>query len=277
VRPTILISLATALGVVLWVDSVTKSHEVQWLLGGVLALMLLACLRAASTQLRISVAVVVVFATTIEFVFAYWLGVYDYQLGNVPPYVPPGHGVVFLCCVLFGELSWVRRNLTVLAWVAGLGIGAWATLGVLAPAAGEGRDALGAFWAVWLIVFLRWGPSRSTYVGAAVVVTAMELWGTHLGVWTWRSPDAITGHIPMANPPAGVAGGYGWFDLAGLWVASRFTRRGSVAPAQRVDLERRGEGDSERLPDLAGHPFQELARVPVLPAEPVDVGLVRLE
>ena len=77
---------------------------------------------------------------------------------------------------------------------------------------------LGAFWFLCLVGFLKWGPSREVYVGAAVVVTWLEVLGTELATWTWQSADP-TGLISIGNPPTGAAGGYGWFDLAGLLLA----------------------------------------------------------
>ena len=56
------------------------------------------------------------------------------------------------------------------------------------------------------------------YVGAAVVVTWLELAGTHVGTWAWQVHDPILG-VTVGNPPSGAAGGYGWFDLAGLLIA----------------------------------------------------------
>jgi hypothetical protein len=67
--------------------------------------------------------------------------------------------------------------------VAGVAIGAWASYGWLLA---ERRDGLGFFWFLCLAGFLLWGPSRPVYVGAAVVVTWLELAGTHLGTWAWQ-------------------------------------------------------------------------------------------
>jgi hypothetical protein len=56
------------------------------------------------------------------------------------------------------------------------------------------------------------------YVGAFVVVSHLELLGTALGNWVWQAHDPLLG-LAIGNPPSGAAGGYGWFDLAGLLVA----------------------------------------------------------
>jgi len=83
-------------------------------------------------------------------------------------------------------------------------------------------------------VFL--GPSQPVYVGAFVAVSWLEVVGTHLGTWAWGTLDP-TGWVTIGNPPSGAAGGYGWFDLAGLLAApylltawDRVTRRRRAAP-----------------------------------------------
>ena len=68
------------------------------------------------------------------------------------------------------------------------------------------------------MLFLVWGRSRPLFLGAFLVVSYLELLGTSLGVWTWQPRD-VTGLIGIGNPPSGVAGGYGWFDLAAVTLA----------------------------------------------------------
>jgi hypothetical protein len=103
--------------------------------------------------------------------------------------------------------------------------GGWAVWGVVWA---EQTDVLGAFWYACLVGFLLWGPSRPLYVGAFVVVSYLEVVGTHLGTWVWQPHDP-TGIVAIGNPPSGAAGGYGWFDLAALLLAPgllrMFTRR----------------------------------------------------
>jgi hypothetical protein len=121
---------------------------------------------------RAQTAVVVVFATLVEYVFSGWLEVYVYRLDHVAPYVPPGHGLVYLAALGFTRSAWLRAHArgAVTATVAvALGYAAWGLW--LAPRA----DVLGAFWCLCLLGFLRWGRDRLLYVGALVVVTWLEL------------------------------------------------------------------------------------------------------
>ena len=175
-----------------------------------------------SLLVRMQVAVVVVAATVVEYTFSPLLEVYTYRFDNVPAYVPPGHGLVYLAALLLGRSTVVRRHLRgCVAAVLVLG-GAYAAWG-LSPFAPR-PDVLGAFWFGCLAGFLAWGPSRPLYVGAFVVVTWLEVVGTALGTWTWQPYDP-TGLVAIGNPPSGAAGGYGWFDLAALLCAPILVRR----------------------------------------------------
>ena len=168
-----------------------------------------------SPGVRAQTAVVVVFATLVEYVFSPTLGVYTYRLHNVPAFVPPGHGLVYLSAFAIGHApAVVRHPRAGLGSVLVLG-GGWAAYGALLA---DRPDALGAFWYTCLVLFLLLGPSRAVYVGAFVAVSWLELVGTQAGTWTWGTHDP-TGVVTIGNPPSGAAGGYGWFDLVALLVA----------------------------------------------------------
>lgn len=190
---------------------------------------LLLVVRPESPLVRTQAAVVIGFATVVEYTFSPWLEVYVYRFDNVPAYVPPGHGLVYLAALALGRTAWVlahRRLLT--AAVIGVG-GAWAAHGLWWA---ERPDALGAFWFCCLVGFLAWGPSGGLYLGAFVVVSYLEVVGTALGTWTWQPVDP-TGLISIGNPPSGAAGGYGWFDLAALLLAPRLLARMRRTRARR--------------------------------------------
>ncbi len=185
---------------------------VQWMLGGATWGLLAVLLAREAPLVRIQTLVVVLFASCVELTFSPLLGVYLYRFHNVPAYVPPGHGLVYLAALAIGRTAFVQartRSLTTLVLVVG---GCWSLYGVTLA---HRPDVLGAFWFVCLVAFLRWGPSPGLYVGAFLVVTYLELLGTSLGTWAWQRHDP-TGIISIGNPPSGAAGGYGWFDLAAL-------------------------------------------------------------
>jgi hypothetical protein len=232
--------IATALG---WITLVLllDAHGGRWeqrALGVGTWVVLALLLRTMRIAVRLQTAVVVVVATMVEFTFSPVLGVYAYRFHNVPMYVPPGHGLVYLAALSFGELTFVLARLKVARTLVVIAIGAYAVYGLIGP----GRtDVLGAFWYLCLVGFLYLGPSVGLYVGAAVVVTYLELLGTSLGTWAWHAHDP-TGLVAIGNPPSGAAGGYGWFDLAAIGLAPtllRLVRRRTAArsPDRPPDAE----------------------------------------
>jgi hypothetical protein len=227
------------LSAVLWLDRAAGGGGLwqQRALGVATWVVLAVALRRVSPLVRAQTLVVVAFATAVEYVFSPTLHVYTYRFDNVPAYVPPGHGLVYLSAFALGHAVLVARRIR--WWEAGVLVvgGAWAAYGVLVA---DRPDLLGAFWYVCLALFLAFGPSKSVYVGAFVVVSWLELLGTHLGTWEWGRTD-FTGAIPIGNPPSGAAGGYGWFDLAALLLAPRLLARFSRPPDREPAAEPAGE------------------------------------
>jgi hypothetical protein len=200
-----------------WGGTAATLVQERWL-GVCTWLVLLALLRFESSQIRVQVAVVVAFATLIEYVFSYELHVYVYRLHDVPWFVPPGHGMVYLAALAIGRAPEVVRHSRVLIPVTLIVAGTYAVWGLFF----SGReDLLGMLWFGCLAGFLLFGRQPTVFIGAFVVVTYLELLGTHLGIWSWQVRDPIAHLIPMGNPPSGAAGGYGFFDAAALALAPR--------------------------------------------------------
>jgi hypothetical protein len=223
------------LTVVLWLDRAGGGGGLwqQRALGLLTWGVLLVALTRVSPVVRAQTAVVVVFATSVEYVFSPTLEVYSYRFHNVPAFVPPGHGLVYLSAFALGHAAIVQRHRRAAVALVLLTGAAWALYGVLLS---DRPDALGAFWYLCLVMFMLFGPSQPVYLGAFVAVSWLELVGTHLGTWEWGTRDP-TGWVSIGNPPSGAAGGYGWFDLAGLLVApyllaltARLTRGRRTAP-----------------------------------------------
>jgi hypothetical protein len=217
---------ATAFGwttlALIWDGSGTITE--QRVFGVVTWVLLVAFLSRETPLVRAQVAVVVAVASTVEYTCAPLLGVYSYRFDNVPAYVPPGHGLVYLCALAIGRAGWVHRRRIGLRTTVVIGGGAYAGWGLLFA---ERTDVLGAFWFVCLVGFLYLGRSQTLYLGAFAIVTYLELVGTWAGTWAWSTHDP-TGVIPIGNPPSGAAGGYAWFDLAALY-ASPLLLSGVVA------------------------------------------------
>ena len=228
---------ALAGGVALWVLvvlglDVGASLAQQRLLGLGTWLLLLLALRGEDRTTRVQVAVVVAYATLVEYVFADALGVYVYRLENVPAFVPPGHGLVYLAAFAIGRSPWAHRHARALLGAALVLCGAWALWGLtLSPQ----PDVLGAFWFACLVVFAWKGRSPLLYAGAFFVVSYLEVVGTSLGTWEWQPTDP-TGLISIGNPPSGIAGGYAWFDAAALYLAPRALRWWDARQNQAGDM-----------------------------------------
>jgi hypothetical protein len=194
----------------------------QRLLGVGTWVLLVALLSRQDLRTRLQVAVVVAFATLVEYTCAGWLGVYVYRLHDVPWFVPPGHGLVYLGALAMGRSELFARNRRWLVPATLAIAGTYAAWGLLLSGR---RDVLGAFWFACLALFLLRGRNPLVFVGAFLVVTYLELLGTRLGTWTWQARDPILGIVAMGNPPSGAAGGYGFFDAAALWAAPRLVDR----------------------------------------------------
>lgn len=203
----------------------------QRLLGVGTWLLLAALLSRYDLRTRLQVGVVVVFATAVEYTFSGWLGVYTYRLHDVPWFVPPGHGLVYLGALTMGRSELFERHRRWLIPVTLAIAGSYAAWGLFLSGR---RDVLGAFWFACLAVFLLRGRNPLVFVGAFLVVTYLELLGTRLGTWTWQARDPILGIVAMGNPPSGAAGGYGFFDAAALYFAPRLRLARIPRQRQRV-------------------------------------------
>ena len=199
--------------------------------------LLLALLYGETSLVRAQTAIVVVFATFVEYTFSPLLEVYVYRLDNVPLFVPPGHGLVYVAALSLGRSGWSAKHATALMTATVALGGSYAVWG-LSPLVPR-LDVLGAIWYLCLLGFLLWGRSRLLYVGAFAVVTYLEMLGTWLGNWTWAATDP-TGLVAIGNPPTGAAGGYGWFDLVAITAAPAVLamwsrgRRARVHPVEAV-------------------------------------------
>jgi hypothetical protein len=140
-------------------------------------------------------------------------GVYRYRLGNLPLFVPPGHGIIYLTGLSLALA--LRRHSRLLVATAATSAAAWGILGLTVL---PRRDVAGAFGIPLLLFFLWRGRNRAIYAGVFLVVMSLELYGTAIGTWRWAKELPGTG-IPDGNPPSGVASGYVWFDVMALGTA----------------------------------------------------------
>ena len=160
---------------------------------------------------RAQAAGVVVFATVGEVTGSLLWGVYHYRLHNLPLFIPPAHGLVYLSGLALSRTLPKRP----LVWIAATGAAGWGIAGLTVL---PRLDVAGAFGVPLLLLFLWRSRARATYAGVFLVVAALELFGTSIGTWRW-APTLPGLAIADGNPPSGVASGYVWFDVMALLVA----------------------------------------------------------
>lgn len=175
-----------------------------WLLFGVLMF------RAAGLRLRLLACLCI--ATAGEVVLSLVWGLYDYRLGNLPLFVPPGHVLLYWL-----GLQWAGRLpvrvIALTPWLALAGVSALAVAGI---------DWTGPALLAVFVACVAWGPSPRLYVTMFLLSLAMELWGTWLGNWTWQGVLPWLGW-PVANPPLAAGAFYCVLDLLSETVCRRKT------------------------------------------------------
>ena len=187
------------------------SYRGQLALGALTWLVLLGALLPLAPLARAQALGVVVFATVGEVTGSLVWGVYHYRLHNLPLFIPPAHGLVYLSGIALSRSLRARA----VVWAAAVGAATWGIAGLTVL---PRLDVAGAVGVPLLLVFLWRSRSRATYAGVFLVVAALELYGTSIGTWRWASTLPGLG-IPDGNPPSGVASGYVWFDVMALLLA----------------------------------------------------------
>jgi hypothetical protein len=224
---------AAYLAALLALDHFADYHE-QLGLGVLTWAALFAVLTRVEPERRVQALGVVAFATVGEVTGSLIWGVYHYRLHNLPLFVPPAHGLVYLTGLsLAAALARHRRALVATAAAVA------ATWGLAGLTVLPRRDVAGAVGVPLLLLFLWRGRNRAVYAAVFLVVASLELYGTAIGTWRWERELPGLG-IPDGNPPSGVASGYVWFDVMALLTAPlalrllrRAPRRASPSPAVR--------------------------------------------
>lgn len=193
------------------------SVDGQLLLGAATWLILIASCVSLTPQGRARVFVVVVVATLAEVLGSIVFGFYTYRLENLPAFVPPGHGLVYLGGLRISQSRLVRGHTRPFLQIVAALVAIWAVAGLLAL----GRtDALGAA-AGALLIFVLWkGRNAPIYAGVFLIVGFLEIYGTSIGAWSWAA-SAPGLEIPAGNPPSGIAGIYVLFDVAAIALAPK--------------------------------------------------------
>jgi hypothetical protein len=163
----------------------------QLVLGGLTWIVLAGALRLVSPERRAQALVVVAAATCGEILGSILWGVYTYRLENLPSFVPPAHGLVYLGGLALARALVGRER--VLVWTALVAVLGWGLAGVTVL---PRSDVGGAFGAALLAIYLLRGRAPAIYAGVFLVVAALELYGTAIGTWTWA--ETIPGRSARA-------------------------------------------------------------------------------
>lgn len=172
---------------------------------------------------RPALAFCLVFATAGEIFLSLAWGLYDYRLGNIPLFVPPGHVLLFWLGMRIAERLPERSE-----WLVPL-----VSLPVVAALALTGSDTFGPLLFAMFVGCMAIRRGRRLYATMFALSLVMELWGTWLGNWTWREQTPWLG-LATTNPPLAAGAFYCVLDLLVLWSRAAWARaraRRAVEPA----------------------------------------------
>ncbi len=208
-----IVAAVTFIGVVIcfYYDS-NSDIELQNALGVYGWITLLCLLYGQDKKVKAQVVIAIAFATFGEYFASVIMRGYIYRFENVPAYVPPGHGMVYLTAVILARSYLFVRFTNAIIWVV-LGMGSvWAIWGILFASRSDG---LGGVLFVVFVVCVFYGRSPRVYLGAFFITSWLELVGTYLGTWEWAIVDPVSG-LTQGNPPSGVAAWYCLVDAVAL-------------------------------------------------------------
>jgi hypothetical protein len=211
VRRLPLLTLVTVVTSIVAVLAADRHVERGGQLGlGVLTALVLAVLLVFQPRtVRLQTLAVVGFATIGEVIGSLVWGLYGYRLHNLPAFVPPGHGLVYLAGLSLATLLTRRSSGLLLA--AGVVAVTWGVAGITVLPTPDASGTMGCAFLLAVLLVTR----RTVYAGVFVVVVALELYGTAIGTWAWQPVVPGLG-LTQGNPPSGVASGYVVFDVLAL-------------------------------------------------------------
>jgi hypothetical protein len=171
------------------------------------------------------------FATGGEVFLSLVWGLYEYRLGNIPLFVPPGHVLLFYLGTRIAARIPDRGEW----WIAAL------ALPVIAVFAWNGRDTLGPLLYALFLACMLLSPSRKLYATMFVLSLAMEIYGTWMGNWVW-SPRVPWLGLTADNPPLAAGAFYCVLDLLVVSAMKRLERAPVALPLTAGEAGREAQG-----------------------------------
>ena len=221
-RPYLLLAaLLLYVPALLYTDSRVGGIEQQYLLGLLTLALLVACTRSSPPAERRLVWLCVVIATCLEVFASLIWGEYRYRLGNVPLFVPFGHGLVCFFALRAARTPLMQRHGRSIAMLTLAVAGLWAVAGLsLIPWVFGGRkDTGGGLLFPIFAVFVLFSSRAGIFAAIFVATSVLELFGTGFGSWTWAVSAPVV-QFHAGNPPSVVAGAYCVLDGAVLAAAA---------------------------------------------------------
>jgi hypothetical protein len=216
-RPWVFSAFVVAFFLAVFRIDVAVGLHGQLILGAATWLVFLAALKPLTPEGRMRALLVVAAATCMEVLGSIVWGVYTYRLGNLPLFVPPGHGLVYLTGLTLTQTGLISRHQRAFLAAVGAVAVAWAVAGLTVL---PRTDASGALGMAVFLVFLFRGRAQPLYGAVFLVVAVLEISGTAVGVWAWK--DVVPGlQLPSGNPPSGAASGYVLFDIVAIALTAR--------------------------------------------------------
>jgi hypothetical protein len=198
--------------VLLYTDSHAETLTQQYMLGALTFAFLFLATRFSPPSERRQILLIVSIATCVELFCSMLWGIYRYRWGNVPLFVPPGHGLLYLFALRAARtpltMNYGRTFRRVALGCATL----WAIGGLTVEPLFLGRiDILGA--SLWpTFVWLMRKPSAVLFAASFFITAELELFGTGFGNWTWAATMPVL-HLSAGNPPSVIAGAYCILDV----------------------------------------------------------------
>ena len=163
--------------------------------------LLLYWISVAPREQQVMLYTCVAYATLGECFLSLVWGLYDYRLGNIPAFVPPGHALL----LVLGLIITARTP----DWVT------WIVPGVALPCvallAWIGVDTFGVLLFSLIALCMVFNRSRKLYAVMFVLSLTMEIYGTWIGNWAWRVDVPWIG-LTTTNPPVAAGAFYCMLD-----------------------------------------------------------------
>lgn len=146
-----------------------------------------------------------------EYLFSIVLDMYTYRLGNLPWYIPFGHGAVYARTHMFAKASITRKYAKQINTLFYIIISIFALIYLIAF-----HDIFGFIMTLGVFGMLVIRPKdRLFFLTMYVVVAVLEIGGTAYSTWSWPSKAfGVFDFLPSNNPPSGISLFYFLLDVS---------------------------------------------------------------